>query len=150
MFQHLPTIRCGSCIKLAVCKWLAGAVGCDTRSLNQINVTVTVTWSRPSHLDTPERSQQGSWGIDFKVHCYICNNEFTEEFMPAIHRKSLGLVVVQGGFGEAGFAEVGTGSQEPLVGPAHRAVPIAEGNPQTLTPSPVSQSPPIGLGHRGA
>jgi hypothetical protein len=31
-------------------------------------VTVAVTWSRPLHLDTPERSQQGSWGLSFKAH----------------------------------------------------------------------------------
>jgi hypothetical protein len=45
-------------------------------------VTVTVTWSRPTHLDTPERSQQGSWGISFKVLINIQYNTTNVRALP--------------------------------------------------------------------
>jgi hypothetical protein len=45
---------------------LSNEAGQSQVSRGQAN-TVTVTWSRPPHLDTPERSQQGSWG---KIQLY--------------------------------------------------------------------------------
>jgi hypothetical protein len=31
-----------------------------------VTVTVTTTQQQPSHLDAPERSQQGSWGLQME------------------------------------------------------------------------------------
>jgi hypothetical protein len=56
---------CGSC-----CSHLAESMSvppyASRSSLTVFHLiidSVTVTWSRPSHLDTPERSQQGLWGV---------------------------------------------------------------------------------------